>query len=626
MIGLAALMACADTPPAATANATATADGPVCVGLPGGHPSQNHLQPFELAIDATRRRAWSTALGTGTLAEVDLDTGALVRTVLLAESALVVPDLAVGAGGVVWIAQENPPAVLRYDPVADALTRHATGLDAADTVVPTPGGGAVFVGVADGVRTVVVVDGAGNLVTVEAIPDAGGLLAMGERVGIFEGATLAVRALPGLAVEASCALPLDAVRGAVLDDGRVVVADGTGVGLAGCDGEDAFGWTVGVENKDVLAWGGRALVLDRIGPDDPNLGFVRTVDAAGPVDAFPTAKNSGFGALDPVTGLLWLNSEGTAEVWAVDPTDGAVVHAVRTGAFVDGLAADPSDAAAVYATGRLSDTVAHVVDGAVVADTHAVRWPYAPLVDEARGRLWVLSQTEAAVVGLDLATLEVTDTIDLGVGPNPLLTFGTVALDADTGRLWVAESAADLLLEVDPDAGTVTASWDLGGPAVEDPDAIGELLVRVAAGGVYVFRTHDGRLQRLNGDVLTTVAADQDLLARLAEHARLDVLQVTADTAWAGGGAFDATTLARLPDRDLDVSRLVGGDGDGGWLALASDEEHLVRLTADGEERGALAVPDADDHATTLRAGAGVVWMGRPKDAEVCAFPVADLE
>jgi DNA-binding beta-propeller fold protein YncE len=618
---------------------------PVCPDLLPDQAFPNHIQPFEVALDPAARLLYVTALGTPTVAIVDVDTAALIGMIPLGGSAVTRPDLAVDADGRVWVIGEKGFGAVRVD--RGTQDRHETGLLVeGDSVLAVPGGDTLISGQAGrelggfSGPVLVGVDAAGQAgagVQLEATAPAIFALDGGARVGVLlRTGVLEVRDAATLALEERCGLDFVAQRGAQLDGGAIVVADDTHLGVATCRGVE--GWTarVGVENKDVIALGDHALVLDRIGAGawNPNLGVAWRVSAEGVEDrpAFATAKNTGYGALDPETGLLWVNSEGTGEVWAIDPDSGEVAARVRTGLFVDGLALAPGVAGRRYVTGRLTDALLRIDDGALDLDrSDAVRWPWAPVVDAERGLLWVLSQTTGVVHAFDLAGLEWQQSIDPQLDDNALLTFSGLGLDPDSGHLWLADSASDTLLELSPDTGRALRRRALGGPPITDPDAIGELTVLPdGEGGVLVARSNDGRALRYlpEHDELWSGGVEKEALDGVSE---VDFARLDADrrVLWLGGAAVDALTLERRADEDLDVERVIGPDpdGSGALLVVTRDHLHLARLDAQGAETGRVDFAGRELHASVLRVDPLLdeVVMTRAQAATVCGFPIADL-
>ena len=623
----------------------------------------NHVQPFEIAVDPVRRRALSTSLASRTVGVYDLDWSGMVKTVPVGPRPLVYPDVAVDEAGVAWITNFSQPPVIRLVPDGGERSFPDGAISLARRVVAAGGGGAVVLGVdRDGV-SLLERHGPGGGVEASAFLDRDGLGLVdlgGDRVGVLiagdELGELEIRTQADLAVVESCDLPFPAGRGALLSDGTVLVTSRTRVGRAGCGGEAPADWESGVENQDVIALDdGTALVLDRIGPDDPNLGVARRWDRDGPLDpdGFPTAKNTGYGAYDPVLGRVWANSEGTSEVIWAFPDEGAVVGSLRTGTHLDGLALDPEHEGGVVLTGRLSDTVQRLSVFETVARTDGVRWPFSPVVDPARDRVWVLSQTDAAVHGLARGTLDGVSVLPTGDPPNGLLTFGSLALHPGRDTLLVAESAADALIELDPADGSERGRWPLGGPAIDDPDVIGHLSVHPQPDGdaALLCRTTDGRVQRIDlatGELQTTWLEAQ-AVASLGEGNAVHSATLLADAGlfYAGGFALDAATLDRRADADLDVLRVVGTDPtdpDGALIVVDAGGRRLQRLAAgvwgvagggggvhrgaaDGTVVGEFTLADLEVRASLFRIDPlrERVLVLRSADARLCSFPLREI-
>ena len=636
---------------AVTTSLSACSARPFCLYLGPDPELTNHVQPFEIAVDPGARRVFSTSLGSRTVAVLDADTQAVDRMLPTGSRPLAYPDVAVDDGGVLWITARQQPPLLRFDLDTAERTTPAVALARSGTGIAAPGGGALLLGFeGEGSQALVLLDGDGEVVTHRTLEHGATWVIPhdGDHVGLirrFDGADCCddgyeLRSLPELEVEAACDLPFQAQRGAVLDDGTVVVADQHHIGTVGCDGDLPRSWTAGAENKDVVSLGDQALVLDRTGSDagwDPNWGVARVADAGG-VDGdrtFVTGKNSGYGALDPDTGLVWVNSEGTTEVLVLDPVAGQVVAAIRTGTFLDGLATDPEQAGVFYVTGRLSNTFARIEDGEQTVEVTDVPWPFSPVVDVARDRVWALSQLDSTVHGHRRSDLAAETAIDTGLGTNRLLTFGTLAFHPGRKTLFLAHSAADQLLELQPDTGQILRTWDLGGPAIEDWKEIGELLVRVdgATGALLVCRSNDGRVQRIDpdaGDVRTRwLDADDAEKLRSGNNVDFAVVIPKQGVLFVAGSAFDAATLDPIPDRDLDVRRVLGPHPrHTNQLLVITNDNRLARVTEAGAVLGSLPFAAHDLHSTVFRVDgqADAVAMVRAHDAYVCWLELSELK
>jgi len=623
---------------------------PYCLYLGPDEDLANHVQPFEIGVDPATRRVFSTSLGSRTVAVIDADAGAIDRMLPTGSRPLAYPDIAVDEDGIAWVTARQVPPVLRYDLGTGERTETGAELARSGTGIPAPGGGVLLLGFeGDGNQALVRIDADGQVaghLTLDRgaawiLPvddDRIGLIRRWDDGGCCEDG-LELLSFPDLEVVATCDLPFPAERGAVLDEGTVIVADKHHIGVAGCDGEAPVGWTAGSENKDVISLGAEAMVLDRTGTDegwDPNWGVARIATPDGVLDdrTFVSGKNTGYGAHDPVSGLVWVNSEGTTDVRALDPVAGQVVTAIRTGTFLDGLTTDHEHAGVIYATGRLSNTFARIEGGEWTHELTDVDWPFSPQMDPSRDRVWVISQLESTIHGHRRADLAPEVTLDLGLGTNRLLTFGSLAFHPSRQTLFFAHSGEDALLEIQPDTQQVLGRWELGGPAIEDWKEIGELLVRVegGSGALIVCRSNDGRVQRVDPDEpdVQTVWLEGEDADAVGEGNAVDFAVVIPkqDLLYVGGVALDANSLERLPDRDLDVHRVVGPHPNhANQLLVVTHDNELARVDRNGTILGSLPFAAHDLHSTLFRIDGKneAVAMVRAHDAYVCWFEVADL-
>jgi hypothetical protein len=616
---------------------------PVCVDLTPHDGITNHVQTFEVALDPARRLLYSTALGSSAALVYDADSLEVLQDLPLGDGPLNTPDLELDPAGNVWIVSNTDPAVVHFDVESGDRTLFWDDLLGARDLAPRAAGGVVVLGRSAGSNSSLVAYGADRelVATLDLEVSARGLVPMegGEQVGVAtdDGVLIVLDSLD-LAELQRCELALERPqRGAQLDDGTVVLAGESSIGTA-CQGVPQ-GWLVGTENMEVLSLGAEALVLDRIGDEpghDPNLGIARRIDPQqGVVDSFVTAKNTGFGVLDPATGRLWVNSEGTSELVAYDPTSGERLDAIRTGTFLDGLAVDPEDSSVLYATGRLSDTFVRIEGTEEVASTREIHWPYSPVVDLQRDLLWVMSQTECTLHAVDREDLSLQLSIDPGLGSNTLLTFGALTMHMDRGTLFFAEPQRDVLLEIHPDSGAELQRWELGGPLIDDPDEVGELALRVAPGSqaVYVIRSNDARLQRADPSTgsLETVFLPDDVVKALGEGHRTDFVRHYPEDGilFVGGKAVRMDSLERAPERDLEVTRLAGRHPrhEDQYIAVDDAKQSIIRVREDGEVLGSIGFAAHELHATVFKVSPeeSAVYMTRALHGNVCSFPLRSL-
>jgi hypothetical protein len=486
--------------------------------LPSGQP--NLLVPIQVGLDATTRRAFVSSNGLPTLAEVDLDTGALVAVHALGDIPALHPLVAPGDDGGVWLGFDAAPALARFVPGDGEAVPVDTPLVLCHALVALPGGGVAAAGrdAAGADDRLVIVDASGD---VREVAFSGSVMGM----TLYDGGLAVLRSEGAVVVKV---LTLDPADGAVLD--RCGAPDsglpGGFAWLAALD-DGGFGWSqtssvsrvdcpsgtwrsaeLGRENRAAVALtDGAFLVFDRVGGTDRNWGlatrFDPTLDLLG--RAFETGKNSGYAAPDPVTGLVWVNSEGTGELWAIEPDTGTVVHRVTLGAHVESLAIDPRTADRVVYTGRLTTEigVADLRAGTVRRVDTDRRWSVSPTwLGE---RLFYLDDLTGDVVEVDPDTRVERAVLPSALGPNSFLTLADLLADPDRGTLFVAEPSSNRVAEVDPDDGALRATWTLSGAPPKNPDTPGRVELVGTAAGVVAVRNNDG--------VVSLIVPDREDLA-----------------------------------------------------------------------------------------------------------------
>lgn len=599
------------------------------------------MQPFDLVVDPAARRAYLSAHSAPAVAIMNLDTGEFIESLVYDRSPLDVPRLAVDQAGVVYLTSFAESTFLRIEPGNHARRWIASGERGLRSVIGLETGFAAVV-VRAGQSFIVVFSTDGRLLQEAEVAD-GTLTIMlldgGARLGAFApDGTLARYDLSTLAPLEACDLGFPAVSGAQLDDGTIVVANQQGIGLAGCAGEPPQFWRIGVDNQDVVSLGNEALVLDRKGDGgrfDPNFGVARVVNSGGvvPSRSFVTEKNSGFGGYDPSSQRVWVNSEGTSEACALDPAAGTIL-CTAVGEQLDGVAIDSREGhrGQLVLTGRLANLLTRLEQtgspAATAPQREGIRWPYSPVIDADRNRLYVLSQTEMAVYVRDVDSLAAVDVFPLGLGPNTRITFGTVALHSARGTLLVTHPDVDALVELSAVSGEILHVFPLGGPALPAEEQIGDLQLLVnAEGDVFVIRTPDSRVQRveLPFGVTRTEWVDAALDARVS----VGMLDDEKGLLYLGGTAVSQAELSRAEAEDYAVTRLIGPDPDraGGWYAEGRDEKSVVRL----DESGAIVAERrfADVKRTAGRFALNPddrsVVLLRSQSAVVCEMPFEAL-
>jgi len=536
----------------------------------------NHLLPLQVAVDGEERRVYSSSLAFGTLAEVDLDAGTLVA--VHESPGATARAMVAGTPGSVWLLRSSPPALQRFERATGATAPVQSELESAASLAALTDGYTVIGGAtANGDSVIIRKDAA--LVTDQVLPMDGVPLAMTP----LENGTFAVLHCQGiqadavsvynsaLELQATCPVSFCGNSVARLDSGDFVATTTNSVGLAPCDGRDPVELVEGLDNATVVSIGAEALVLDRNGSADLNWSEIRRYDSNldSPGPALDSGKHSGYGGVDPATGLLWMNSEGTSELWALDPATGTIEHKVALGVHVESVAANPLTPSQVFVSGRLSDLLVSY-DFVTEQLVHApvdFHWPVVPVVDTDRNRLWVIDQLEFELYGLDLATLEEQAHYTFGLGNNPSLTLSDMRLHPDRQTLLLTHGWTNQLLEVDPDDGAVLGNWALGGDPL-DMELGGRLELLVDGATVFTVRSWDGMLTRVDLDGVDATISNAPLFGTLEQDVRLRYAALTADAGmiYVGPYAIAPDTLVRQANADQTWAFAMAMEADR-WVA-----------------------------------------------------------
>ena len=554
--------------------------------------TENHLLPLYVDVDSDGRRAWCVSRLLGSIAEVDLDTAELVRVLPRYESPNAATRIVGDGPDDLWVLRAGAPPLLHVYPDNGYMQAIDTGMVEAYDLLRLDDDRVLLAGgQAGGPYTLQVLNGQDE---VELQEDLANQPVQLERVDDTTVAVLMdcdhidLRSTEDLSILQSHPAPftghLTGNTLVTLGTGDFALSSTTSVGLIDVDADEAHERVEGNENWDVAAIGDEFVVLDRIGPDEPNRGVMRRYDADLELvgDIWPTGKNSGFGGIDEQTGLVWMNSEGTSDLWAVDPDDGAIVHRVPMGVHVESMASHPDQPSRIYISGRLSGTLMWI-DLESEEQVHAdvtFDWPVVPTILD--GRLWVLDQLNAHLHELDLDSLEPLAEHDLGLSVNVTLTLSDMVAHADRGTLLLTHGGDDLLVEVDPSDGSVTNTWDLGGDVL-DKDESGRLEVLVGEDGVWVVRSADGRVNRIDLDSSAVTATASPVAGLIPQETRLRYSALADDGSvlYVGPYAIDPSTLVRREDEDRAWTFAIARF-DGIWMAWRGEDASVLLLDDDG--------------------------------------------
>lgn len=573
--------------------------------LPAGQA--NLLVPIQLGLDPLGRRLFVSSNGLPNLAEIDLDAAALVTVHEVPDMTELHPFVAADEDGSVWLGFKGSPALGRFEPSSGSYAVVDAPVSEVHALVSVSGGGAVAAGESvAGEGDDLVAVAAGTVLETYNFPGAvlgldaatgGGVNALVRETTAKPPNAMLTLGGASLTETARCAIDPDSRATAgfswfdeVPGVGFAITQDSS-ISLLSCDEGTWSSVKIGTENRSVFGLeDGSFVALDRMGGQDKNWGLARYFD--GTLQPARTSvqvgKNSGYGARDPETGLVWMNSEGTGEVWAWRPETGEVEQRVRLGAHVESLMMDPRDDRRVYFTGRLSSSFgwANLETGELLLASDVLVWPVSPTWLD--GRLYVLDELEGTLAELDPDTLAVLRTFDSGLGPNPTLTLSDLAADPVRGWLYINNGGTGEVAAIDAESGAVLNTWSLF-EATTDADTPGRAELLVAGEGLVALRNSDGALRRLNPDsgAITSGEADSRAVHFVIRGHAMDSLALSADggRAWSGPWAFDPVSLASVLLLDADV-QVLADEGEGGFLAWRAEPAEVVTLAADGVETG----------------------------------------
>jgi peptide/nickel transport system substrate-binding protein len=317
---------------------------------------------------------------------------------------------------------------------------------------------------------------------------------------------------------------------------------------------------------------------------EPSNGAVVHLDAndGGVRDTVPVGDAPAAVAVG--AGSIWVANSGDGTVSRVSPERGAVVQAISVG---NGPAALAIDGHALWVANRLDSTVVRVNprDGSVVA---TIPIPSAPAaVEVAGGSVWVTGENSAAIFRIDPSTNAVAQTVSAGHGGGQLA--------AGSGALWVTNAGDRTVTRIDPSRGVVTATIELAGT----PVAVG-----TSKRKVWVGRTRPDGIDEID-------PAAGRVVARTALAGPPRALASGDERVWlsTGAAAHRGGTLrivaAADPTPTLDPA-LIYDVAD--WGMMANVYDGLVGYSRAGGPAGiklvpdlAAALPDATDGGRTYR-------------------------
>jgi len=554
----------------------------------------DHLLPTGLAVDTANGLGFSVSLSMPTLSVFDMNNGTLLDVVDL-EYQPAYPRISVDGGGTVWLSNSRNDAGFGYVPSTQEFIQPPTGFAKTNDVLGLPGGGAVYVGVlADGSSVVRSIGSDGHLVAQGLYPDEllRTVVVANDGIGVLavspDGGARVLVLGPGDLQELSVC---EGLRGGSfmvqLPDESWVVSDTEAIFHSDCAGNTST-VTIGNENHQVFVIDDEIVLLDRIGDLDvagASWAVTRhlSLDLEVKPEVYSVGKNSGFGGYDHRLEQLWMNSEGTGEVWAVDVSTGDVNHRLRLGTHLDQMAIDPAQEDVVWVTGRLSSSVVRVdmSTGEQVSSYNEIDWPVGPVIAE--GSLWVVDGLSSNIYQLNPDNLEIDRVIEMSLPENPLLAISHMGWSEARGSLFLSHGGTNSLYEIAPSTGTIVNSWPLAGELITDTELAGLVEVFVDGDYVYVARLFDGEITRVDPEVPDSVVTGKLSSSDLLELAGLswDLLFVEGDTLFFGPFAFESAGLRRTPENDVAATHIIGR-GEHGRYGWSSEWGQLMLLSDEG--------------------------------------------
>jgi hypothetical protein len=553
-----------------------------------------HLLPTGMAVDPGNGLGFSVSLSMPTLSVFDMNNGELLDVVDL-EYQPAYPRISVDGQGTLWLSNSRNDAGFGYSPTTQEKIELPAGFAKTNDVLGLPGGGAVYVGVlADGSSVVRSLGGDAHQVAQSLYPDEllRTVVVAKDGIGVLavspDGSARVVVLGPGNLEEISVC---DGLRGGSfmvqLPDESWVVSDTNTLFHSDCSG-GTTSVTIGNENHQIFVINNEIVLLDRIGePAVAGESWAVMRHLSLDLEVLPEiqrlGRNSGFGGYDPRLEQLWVNSEGTGEVWAIDVSTGEVNNRLRLGTHLDQMAIDPSQENIVWVTGRLSSSVVRVdlTSGERVYSNNEIDWPVGPVFAE--GSLWVVDGLSSGLFQLDPETLTIERVVDLNLPENPLLAINDMAWSEARSTLFLTHGATNILYEVDPVAGEILSNWTLAGELITDTEQVGLLEIFIDGDFVYVARLFDGEITRIDPDVSGSAVTGRLADEELAELSGLswDLLFVEGDSLFFGPFSFDTVGLRRTPENDIAATHIIGR-GTHGRYGWSLDWGQLMLLNESG--------------------------------------------
>ena len=331
---------------------------------------------------------------------------------------------------------------------------------------------------------------------------------------------------------------------------------------------------IAVATVGAAALAGGIVLGTRTGASNALRGSSNRLFAVGQGAARSIALGQAPGAMAAAAGSLWVTDPGDAEVLRVDPQRGAVVDRIP----VSGPGSLTAGAGSIWVSATLGGTVTRI-DPATdrVTQTLSLGGANADGLAFGRGRLWIADSTDNALLELDVSSGTVRRTFPLDVSPSSL----AVAF----GGVWVASYDAGIVEELDLRTGARLATLHVG----NGPVAFG-----VGAGSLWVVNSLDATVSRIDARTASVSAAipvGSGPSAVLASRASM----------WVANQ--DSGTLSRIDPTRNAVVQTVSAGGQPVALERLAGQLWAAAGAADSGGRGGTLVIDTSSAFSTVDPG-----------------------
>jgi len=585
---------------------------------------KNHMMPNNVYVDEANGLVYNSAFMSGSVAQIDADTGELLEMFDLGAFEHTNPHVVVDDQGIVWVSSNSPlTPLLRLDPSDGGLVLPEVGGRPTYSITPRPGGGVVISQREGDDGALVAVNAAGDgvdaenlldtaLLDVEGVGDGSELAVLtlapkGSRITIYDWDTLE----PDL--DSSCDVGIQGSQVVKGPEGRFVVMNATQITTPGCDGGDVAIEEFGFLATEIVSTPHGLIALERHGDEQFNdgalygLAFRYSENPLTLEGVTSTGHNTGYGDYDSVHDRIWINSEGEGALWGLDPVTGELERRTRMAEHAETILVDQDDPNTLIVGGRLSYFVgrADLLGGTYERSDDQAYWPMG--MTQIGRKVYYFDQIYSKIRAYDIDTLELEVDWDLpSTVLNEIHTFGGLVYNPTRDSFFVGYSKGSMVIEVDAQTGEELQTWPLAGHPISPTDH-GVLELFMVGERVYCVMSTTTQVTVIDPDQATIVAETALEGGELATIGTnniylLSYLSEDQSVLYLGGYAHEAETLARLPELDREVTAMVGQYGAAGevWIGWDADNSKAIFMDTDGFEIHQLDLerdePDEDGH------------------------------